>query len=369
MGAGLEVAMGPVLSGLLGNVQITWGTNWQAVYGTAVQVNHGNQITITGEEGPTTKLFKEALPICSMLYQLAFFAIGSHTDILSELASELYIANAAMVPLLNATLMTSEMFDKMTQMTLLGAAFAKMGAKINASLAVASPALVAGWTNPMVSYLADHAKISADAPLTPADMGSNINIVGGAMVQAATSILIMAQKAKGPDPSFVYIDAYGDGTDGLAFINASKTVHLTSGGASVVLQNQNTTAGTITLNCGTMGEIVLLNTPMKAAATALIDMTMTSITLRSGSVAGGASITLDAIKGIKLQAGPNVSIVMDPLLGITMQASPTLIAKIDPILGIKLTNTAESILIDSIQGTVVNGTLFTNNTTGLVVVS
>ncbi len=134
-------------------------------------------------------------------------------------------------------------------------------------------------------------------------------------------------------PSNIVINASGNGSNGVAYIHGSKGVSLTSGGASVGLENNQDVNGNITLQCGPLGTISLRR-DLVTAPNLIQNISMDSqegselitidgglngaILLQSGKffVIGGSQITLDPNAGIELQCGNNLIQIQSS--GITM---------------------------------------------------
>jgi hypothetical protein len=306
-----------VVAPIGGNVQMTWGANTQAVYGSAVSIVHGNQVTITGKPNAGLYVMAVVVPVLCAAYQVAFAEIGQSSEIASDNIANIAEAFGAAAIASNAVLLGLEGAYRSQKVTELEGKFTQMATSVATSLGWAGSELQPDWQDLMADYFKNHTQVaSPELPLTPMDMGNSVNLVQGYMVHGAKHIYLVASKdldSVPPDtkPSFIYIDAAGGVYDykaeglGQVIVNASNSVTLLSGGGSLTVKNNKVTSGDLTLNCGAKGTITLLNMPKKDVATALVEFTNKSIKLQSGIPPAGATITLEADKGITLQCGTN----------------------------------------------------------------
>ncbi len=325
-----------------GNQQLYWGTNYQSTYGPNVNYTYAAQLDITAPPSALTQTLALIVPYLCLIYELCYATQTqqSEAEVLAGAFSVILIAAVG-------GLAASQKADKIIKVTKDAADAATEATAVIPTLAFATSKLASDFPETLVQHVAVTKQLTLEAslpggvPLTPADQAHQVSFVDGVSLQVANHLHMIA-RSDPTDPAStggtVFINAAGNGTDGVAFINATKGMALTSGGALLELDNNNKTSGDVTVQCGPLGTIMLYNIPICGPGAQLIQLDKTSIALNAGAV---VSATLDQ-KSITLVAG-TASITMDPIKGITLQASPTCSMKLDPIAGITLTFATNSI--------------------------
>jgi len=311
--AGTEVsALSPTAAYPVGgNQQLYWGTNYQSTYGPNVNYTYAPQLDLTAPPDLTTKVLATLVPTLCIAYELVYACADSDSRAEIAAAAFLVIGVSAV-----ACLISSQELMKTEKVAGRLLKSETENALVSASLAMAVSPLLPDLALKKVQEAAATAQASSpDLPLTQIDNAHNVTMVDGVMLQVAEHIHLIAAKdptsvlpgmTPDPTPSTVYINAagYGDG-DGVVFIHATKGLTLTSGGASLELLANELADSAVTLKCGPVGKLVLTAVGPEAPK---IELTATSITLQASPL---VSMTLDALEGITLNAGPINEISMD----------------------------------------------------------
>ena len=300
---------GPLL-GMLGavggNVQLCFGTNTQAIYGPAISINHGPQITFTGEPSTSTYFLAVLIPAVSLAYELAFAGMYSRDD-QESLRDDLFKASVAVIALVNAVLLASEGADRTAQFATRAITLKTQDTLLSTSLGISNSTLLADFMKKMIpdAKVAQQA-LKPDSQLTVFDDANSVNVVDGVSLLNAKHIHLIAAKdpaakVQDPNPSTVYINACGKGNDGVVFVNGSKGVVLTNTtqpGEMIELSTEG-----VTIEGGPKGKIKL----------------------RCGPPVTGPEIQMDPVQGITMMCGTS-KISLHPITGITMSCTPSTIA-------------------------------------------
>jgi type VI secretion system secreted protein VgrG len=313
-----------------GNQQLYWGTNYQSTYGPNVNLTYAPQMDITTKPSKLTAVMGKLLPALNVVYEVVYAGIGIESDIAADIAAASF---AVLVVAGIGVLVASQKADKLKKLVEDTANAGKETTAVAATLGLAMSSLASAVPKTLINHVAATKQLALNlAPkgqqLSDADQAHSVVFVDGVLLQAANHIHQIARAdptADGPppEPSTFVINSAGDGTNGTAFINATKGLAITSGGALIELDNKQNTSGDVTVHCGMQGTIMLFNLPICGPGAQLIQLDKTSISLTAGAL---VSATLDQ-KSITLVAGPN-KITMDPT-GVTIDAlNITLKAKI-----------------------------------------
>jgi type VI secretion system secreted protein VgrG len=327
-----------------GNVQLTWGTNTQAVYGTSISVTHGAVIQIAGkygdtpgtEVGPLTLTCAIAVPVLTALYEFTYLGIGSQDDVDTK-RDALVIAGTAVLAAGTGLLLTGEMIDKADfyrrDMQNTATETSGIVTSLTMALGIQADALpkAALLTVEVKGDAIQTAIHSEKAKLSSADKPGRISYIGGPIIEVGNNIQIVSRSdATDPAPlNIIYVNAVGNGKNGVLLLNATQGIAIGSGSAVQGLVNQGQDNGFVSLTCGMKGTIIISNLqevpgPAKPQMVKLEPGNLTidggmlpkpgKITLQvMGGPPKGSSIVLDpdpAKGGITLTAGQN-TIVMD----------------------------------------------------------
>ncbi len=346
-----------------GNVQITWGANTQAVYGTAVNINHGPQITITskkwdpdkgGSMSGLTEAMAIVVPALSAVYELVYAFMGSQEDSASTRA-KLAASSAILIPLATGVLLGSEMIDKSTRHA---EDVVQAGQEATGRVATVTKAL--GLTDTeLIQKTKDIAVVHVDAltvatkpGLTPMDEPNRINYVDGALVEVANSIrLVTRRDITDETASLIDIDAEGNGSTGVAYVHATNHVTLSSGDALVILTGADGATEGVTVQCGNQDQILLCRTldiEFNRPRQQRILMEPGWITIDGGVEEKG--IVLESSGNLAEEGVRKITLDQSAAITITTQLDPagTLVStvKLDPFDGIKLSCGENSITIN-----------------------
>jgi hypothetical protein len=315
MGVGTALGVG-LMAGLGGNVQLCWGANTQGVYGPSIGITHGPQVSVTKSPWPLTIVLASLVPALYVAYELVYGAVDSSSDSGANDAAKAWAIGLGVTAVaLNAALLTSEMFDRKKQQAEDAASTAQETAKliesVTKSVGLKNPDLIKAAAGVAIAHagaLEVAVKAETKAPLTKADKAGRVSYVEGMILDIASNITLISREmdVTATDPSTIYLNAAGNGSNGVAFVNASKSVTVTSGSAVVSLNNKGPENGEVDVHCGPQGTITITNMPLEQTAN-MIKLDQDTITLQAGPL---VSMKLDPKQGITLKCGAQ-SIVMD----------------------------------------------------------
>jgi type VI secretion system secreted protein VgrG len=337
-----DPALGPLLglvAGLLGNVQMCWGPNTQAVYGPAFNINHGPQINITskkwdpvngGAMSTLTEVLAVVVPALSLAYEITYAWMGGG-DSAADSRAKAFAGLMGVIPVATGLLLASEQRDRLDKVAddakTTTEDQSKRSANVGQALGLTDPKLMAEVMK-VVDYHSQALTVAnTKAPMLPTELPSRVSYVEGTIVEVGTNIRLISRiesTAAATGTSHIDIDAYGDGSNGIVFINGSDSIHLASGPGHMLVKDVSSvgTQGThLLLHCGADGQILLERLPSLGPVQA------ETITLEKG----GIRIDGGDAGGVTLQSGdlflPTSSTVsLMPSSGITLSCGPSSIS-------------------------------------------